>query len=128
MARPIPCPVLYPGTGLLPFPEGGRDTSEKYMFSYLHETDDGVILRVKVQPRASRNEVVGVQGDALKVRITAPPVEGAANTQLLMALAKKLGVPRARLELRSGSTSRLKTIAIQGISAAEVRRRLGGDL
>jgi uncharacterized protein len=98
------------------------------MFSYLRETDDRVILKVKVQPRASRNEVVGVQGDALRVRITAPPVEGAANRHLLMVLAKKLGVPRERLELRSGSTSRLKTIAIQGISAAEVRRLLRDDL
>jgi uncharacterized protein (TIGR00251 family) len=98
------------------------------MFSYLNETDNRVILRVKVQTRASRNEVVGVQGDALRVRITAPPVGGAANRHLLAVLAKKLGVPRDRLELRSGSTSRLKTIAIQGISAAEVRRRLEADL
>ena len=98
------------------------------MFSYLHETEDGVILRVKVQPRASRDEVVGVKGDALKVRITAPPVEGAANTRLLTVLAKKLGIPRGRLELRTGSTSRLKSIIIQEISAAEIRRRLEGDL
>jgi uncharacterized protein (TIGR00251 family) len=98
------------------------------MFSYLHETEDGVIVRVKVQPRASRDELVGVQGDALKVRITAPPVEGAANMRLLTFLAKKLGIPRHRLELRTGSTSRLKTIAIEGISAAEIRRRLGDDL
>lgn len=98
------------------------------MFSYLHETEDGVILRVKVQPRASRDEVVGVQGDALKVRLTAPPVGGAANTRLLTVLAKKLGIPRGRLELRTGPTSRLKSITIQGISAAEVGQRLGGDL
>jgi len=98
------------------------------MASYLHETDDGVILRVRVQPRASRDEVLGAQGDTLKVRITAPPVEGAANTHLLRVLAKKLGVPRGRLELRTGSTSRLKTVAIQGISGAEVRRRLADDL
>jgi uncharacterized protein (TIGR00251 family) len=95
---------------------------------YLQETRDGVILRVKVQPRASRDEVTGVHGDALKVRIAAPPVEGAANIRLVMVLAKKLGVSRGQLELRTGSTSRLKAIAIQGISAAEVRRRLEGDL
>jgi uncharacterized protein (TIGR00251 family) len=95
---------------------------------YLQETRDGVILRVKVQPRASRDEVTGVHGDALKVRIAAPPVEGAANIRLVMVLAKKLGVSRGQLELRTGSTSRLKSIAIQGISAAEVRRRLEGDL
>lgn len=98
------------------------------MFSYLHETEAGVILRVKVQPRASRDEVVGVKGDALKVRITASPVEGAANARLLTVLAKKLRIPRGRLDLRTGSTSRLKSIIIQDISAAEVRRRLEGDL
>jgi uncharacterized protein (TIGR00251 family) len=98
------------------------------MSPYLQETRDGVILRVKVQPRASRDEVTGVHGDALKVRIAAPPVEGVANIHLVTVLAKKLGVSRGRLELRTGSTSRLKSIAIQGISAAEVRRRLEGDL
>ena len=127
MVRPIPWAVFCPGGGLLPFPGGGRETSERHMFSYLHETEDGVILRVKVQPRASRDEVVGVKGDALKVRITAPPVEGAANARLLTVLAKKLGIPRGRLELRTGSTSRLKSIIIQEISAAEIQRRLEGD-
>ena len=97
------------------------------MSSYLQETKDGVVLRVKVQPRASRDEVWGVHGDALKVRITAPPVQGAANTHLLTVLAKKLGVSRSRLDLRTGSTSRLKTVVVQGISAVEVRRRLEGD-
>jgi len=128
MARPTPGPVLHPGAELLPFPGSGREISVRYMFSYLHETDAGVILRVKVQPRASRDEVVGVQGDVVKVRITAAPVAGAANTRLLTVLAKAFGVPRGRLELRTGSTSRLKTIAIQGISGADVRRRLEGDL
>lgn len=98
------------------------------MSPYLQETKDGVILTVKVQPRASRNEVVGIHGDALKVRITAPPVEGVANMQLLTVLAKKLGVPKGRLALRIGSASRLKCVAIQGISAAEAQRRLEDDL
>jgi uncharacterized protein (TIGR00251 family) len=98
------------------------------MSPYLQETRDGVILRVKVQPRASRDEVTGAHGDALKVRIAAPPVAGAANVHLVTILAKKLGVSRGQLELRTGFTSRLKSIAIQGISAAEVRRRLEGDL
>lgn len=91
---------------------------------YVRETEGGVILRVQVQPRASRDEVAGAHGDAIKIRVTSPPVGGAANTHLLALLAKKLGIPRSRLELRSGSTSRLKSIAVQGISAAEVRERL----
>jgi uncharacterized protein (TIGR00251 family) len=94
------------------------------MPSYVRETEGGVILRVQVQPRASRDEVAGAQGDAIKIRITSPPVEGAANTHLVALLAKKLGISRSRLELRTGSRSRLKSIAVHGISAAEVRKRL----
>ena len=98
------------------------------MPSYVHETEGGVILRVQVQPRASRDEVAGAHGDAIKIRVTSPPVEGAANTHLLAFLAKKLGIPRSRLELRAGSRSRLKSIVVQGMSAAEVRKRLGEGL
>jgi len=98
------------------------------MPSYVHETEGGVILRVQVQPRASRDEIAGAHGDAIKIRVTSPPVEGAANTHLLALLAKKLGIPRSRLEFRAGSTSRLKSIAVQGMSAAEVRKRLGEGL
>ncbi len=92
---------------------------------YVRETEGGVILRVQVQARASRDEVAGAHGEAIKIRVTSPPVGGAANTHLVALLAKKLGVPRSRLELRAGSTSRLKSIVVQGISAAEVQELLG---
>jgi uncharacterized protein (TIGR00251 family) len=98
------------------------------MPSFLQETEGGVIIRVHVQPRASRNEVTGAHGDAIKIRVTSPPVGGAANTRLLAFLAKKLGIPRSRLELRAGSTSRVKYIAVREMSAAEVRQRLGEGL
>ena len=94
------------------------------MSSYVKESGDGVILRIQVQPRASRDEVVGPHGDALKIRITAPPVAGAANKHLLKFLAKKLQVARSQMSIASGATSRAKSIAIEGISADEVRQRL----
>ncbi len=94
------------------------------MSSFVSDSKDGVILRIQVQPRASRDEVVGPHGDALKIRITAPPVAGAANKHLLKFLANKLQVAKSQMSIASGATSRAKSIAIEGISAKEVRQRL----
>jgi len=94
------------------------------MSSYLKESGEGVVLKVQVQTRASRDEVVGPHGDSLKVRITAAPVAGAANKHLLKFLAKKLRVARSQMSIASGATSRAKSIAIEGISTEEVRQRL----
>ena len=94
------------------------------MSTYVSESTAGVVLRVQVQTRASKDEVVGPHGDLLKVRITAAPVAGAANKHLLKFLAKKLKIPQGQLSLKSGATSRAKSIAIEGMSADEVRQRL----
>jgi uncharacterized protein (TIGR00251 family) len=91
---------------------------------YVSESTAGVVLRVQVQTRASKDEVVGPHGDLLKVRITAAPVAGAANKHLLKVLAKKLKIPQGQLSVKSGTTSRAKSIAIEGMSADEVRQRL----
>jgi len=83
-----------------------------------------VTLGVRVIPRAKKNETVGVQEGALRIRLTAPPVEGAANKALIDFLAQKLGVRRRQVEIISGVKSRSKVIRISGLSPAEVRRRL----
>jgi uncharacterized protein (TIGR00251 family) len=83
------------------------------------------VLRFYVQPRASRTEVVGWHGDAIKVRLAAPPVDGAANAALLTFLADILAVPRTSVHLISGNTSRRKRIAITGRSVEEAHRALG---
>jgi uncharacterized protein (TIGR00251 family) len=90
---------------------------------YVSESTSGVIIKVQVQTRASRDEVVGPHGDLLKVRITAAPVAGAANKHLLKFLAKQLKIPQSNLSLKSGGTSKNKSIFIQGITGAEVRER-----
>jgi uncharacterized protein (TIGR00251 family) len=92
--------------------------------SFMHESDQGVILRVQVQARASRDEVVGVHGNALKVRITAAPVEGAANRHLLKFLAGQLGIRSGQMTIQSGRTSKVKHIVVRELSAAEVEHRL----
>jgi uncharacterized protein (TIGR00251 family) len=83
----------------------------------------GLVVRVgvHVQPRASRSEIVGVHGSALKVRIQAPPVDGAANDALVTLLAERLGVPRRAVRVVGGVTSRAKTVEIDGTTEDAVR-------
>jgi uncharacterized protein len=88
-------------------------------------TATGVHLWLRIQPRASREEVVGVSGDAIRIRLTAPPVDGAANEALVRFLAVRLEVPRSAVELVSGLTGRTKLVAVAGLSAEETGRRLG---
>jgi uncharacterized protein (TIGR00251 family) len=83
------------------------------------------VLHLHVQPRASRTEVVGWHGDAIKIRLAASPVDGAANAVLLTFLADSLNVPRASIRLVSGSRSRRKRVAITGRSVEEAYRALG---
>ena len=89
-------------------------------------TEDGVAFAVRVVPRASRNEIVGIHGDALKIRLTAPPVEGRANEALIAFLAQRLGVRKSQVEIVVGVTSRRKMIRVSGLLAQEVGERLLG--
>ncbi|NPV91447.1 MAG: YggU family protein [Firmicutes bacterium] len=90
----------------------------------IKEVEGGVQIKIRVQPRASKNEVVGWMDDSLKVRLTAPPVEGEANALLLKYLAERLGVPRSSLQLVSGLSSRSKVVKVQGMTGEELARRL----
>ena len=81
-------------------------------------------LAVLVQPRASRNEIVGRQGDAVKVRLTAPPVEGAANKALVAFLAEALGVRRSEVRVTSGEHARQKVVVFASLTDAELSERL----
>jgi uncharacterized protein (TIGR00251 family) len=80
------------------------------------------VLRISlhVQPRAKKTEIVGVHGDALKVKVAAPPVEGAANEALVEYFAAFLSVPRSRVQLGRGDKSRKKVIEVQDVSAAQL--------
>ena len=78
------------------------------------KTATGAMFRVRVQPGASKNEIVGLQEDALKIRISAPPVEGKANKALVQFLAEQLTVKRSQVEILSGHATRRKTIHVVG--------------
>jgi len=73
-------------------------------------------VKIKVQPRASKNEIKGVQGDALKVRLTSPPVDGAANSACQSFFAEILDIPKNQVNIVAGQTSRNKTLLIEGLS------------
>ncbi len=93
----------------------GERTGEK--------TGPAVYLRVHVQPRASSNSVAGLrgeEGDSLKIRLTAPPVEGEANRALIDFLSRLLGVKKSQVELKEGKKSRTKRVLIKGVSLEEV--------
>ena len=94
----------------------------------LTQTRDGVILPVRVAPRAARNAFAGVAEGALRVRLAAPPVEGAANRALLAFLADTLGLPKGGLEIARGERGRQKLIRVRGLTAEEVYLRLAPAL
>ncbi len=78
-------------------------------------TRDGICLRVKVQPRSSRKGIEGVSGDTVKVYLTSPPAEGAANAQLIEVLAETLGVKKSAVHIVKGLSSRQKLVEIRGV-------------
>ena len=88
------------------------------------DTPSGATFSVKVHPRAKKNAITGELGDALKLALTAPPVDGAANEACIRFLAELLQVPRASVTIATGETSRQKLIRVTGLTAAEVERRL----
>jgi uncharacterized protein (TIGR00251 family) len=92
--------------------------------SWLSEAADGVVLRLHVVPGASRPGVAGVHGDALRVRVDAPAVEGAANRALVRLLAALLGVRPSSVEVVAGATGRRKRVRVAGVAAERVRERL----
>lgn len=90
----------------------------------LRETSDGASFSVRVHPRAKKNAITGELGDALKVALTAPPVEGKANQACIDFFAKLLEVPRSSVTIAAGQTSRNKVIRVAGLSAVEIEKRL----
>lgn len=90
----------------------------------IHVTTGGCSFAVRVHPRSKKNAITGELGDALKVALTAPPIEGRANEACIEFLAKLLRLPRSSVAILSGETSRNKVIRVSGLRADELRARL----
>jgi len=88
--------------------------------NWLHPTEDGCIVVVKVTPRANRSEILGADPDWLRVRLMAPPVDGKANAELVAFFSKSFNVPKSAVEILTGSASRLKRIRLRGVSSGAV--------
>jgi uncharacterized protein (TIGR00251 family) len=93
--------------------------------SPVQATATGVLVRLRIQPRASVDRLEGVHGDQLRLRLTAPPVGGAANAACIAFLAKILGVSRRHVQLQAGAKSRDKLVHITGVTPAQVAKALG---
>ena len=92
--------------------------------AYVRDSPRGAVLSLRVIPRSSSNAVAGIRGDALKVRVTAPPVDSAANAEVTHFLAAVLGVSRGSVQLLRGDTGRQKQVLVTGMTAQQVGERL----
>jgi uncharacterized protein (TIGR00251 family) len=90
----------------------------------VRESTKGITLAVKIQPRAQKNAVTGVVGEALKLALTAPPVEGRANQAVVEFVAELFRIPRSSVTIASGLSSRNKVIRLTGVGRPEVEQRL----
>ena len=90
----------------------------------IRETAAGAVFKIRVVPRASHSGVAGTQGDALKLRLNAPPVEGKANDECIRLLAEILGVRKTQVTIIAGHAARTKTVAVKGIRAEALAARL----
>jgi uncharacterized protein len=93
----------------------------------IRAVENGITISLRVQPRASRTQVDGIQNGALRLRISAPPVDGAANTAIIDFLRKQLKVRKSDIEIIQGETSRTKVVFVGGISEFEAKAALGLD-
>ena len=91
----------------------------------LESADGGIRLRLRIQPRASRTEVAGLHGDTIRIRLSAPPVDGAANAELVRFLAEVLHVPTRAVEIIAGHSGRHKTVRILGVDRTAAAVALG---
>ena len=93
----------------------------------IRDTEDGITISLRVQPRSPRTKVDGVHDGAIRLRVSAPPVEGAANAAIIDFLRKQLGVRKSDITIIQGETSRQKVVAVVGIDARGARKALDLD-
>lgn len=100
------------------------DLSSSVVHSFVKDWQGGVLLTIFVQPKASRTAWVGIHGDAVKIRIAASPVDGAANRELIRFLAEELSIPRTAIDIHSGAGGRRKRLCVKGTTAVHLAAHL----
>ncbi|MBX3370327.1 MAG: YggU family protein [Nitrospira sp.] len=102
----------------------GRESRASAVEQAVRTTPEGAVISVHVQPKASRTQCAGLHGGAIKIRVAAPPSDGAANEELCRFLARACDLPLSAVEILSGASSRQKRVLVRGRSAAQVRAQL----
>jgi len=113
-----------PKDGSLPLGGTARSAKGAPIYAWLRQGPQHVMLTLHIQPGAKKTELAGEYGDALKIRLAAPPVDGKANACLLDFLAERLGVAKRQVVLVSGESARAKRVRVEGMDAESVRRKL----
>jgi len=104
------------------------DASSKKDFTFIEETPKGIFLRVRLQPRSSKNSVEGVANGSLRLKLTAPPVEGSANKALIEYLSELTGAKKSAISIESGLKSRDKRVRVEGISTEELQSAFAASI
>lgn len=91
------------------------------MMQVIQKRSDGIIMRIAVQPKSSKNMIAGIHGDAIKIKLTAPPADNAANKMCIEYIADWLSVPKSRVEILSGQTGRKKNILIRCLDESSIQ-------
>ncbi len=95
---------------------------------WIKELSEDLLISINVQPRSSKTEIIGIQDHALKIKLTSPPVEGAANSLLIKFISKELGIAKSRIKLKSGEKSRQKKIIIEEMSEKGFLEKMEGKI
>jgi uncharacterized protein len=117
--------IRYDAAGPMSKPEESGSVGEWSRLA-ITERAEGVRISVQVRPRSSRSAIVGVREGALDVSLTAPPVDGAANAELVKLLSRALDVRQSDVQIALGASGRSKVVAVRGLKEAEARERLAG--
>ena len=95
---------------------------------WIKELSEGLLISINVQPRSSKTEIIGMHQNSLKIKLTSPPVEGAANSLLIKFISKELGIAKSKIVLKSGEKSRQKKLIIKGCSKEEIIQKLATNI
>ncbi len=96
--------------------------------SWIKELSEGLLISINVQPRSSKTEIIGMHQNSLKIKLTSPPVEGAANSLLIKFISKELGIAKSKIVLKSGKKSRSKRLILNGCSKEEVIQKFAANI
>ena len=96
--------------------------------SWIKELSEGLLISIYVQPGSSKTEIIGMHQNSLKIKLTSPPVEGAANSLLIKFISKELGIAKSKIVLKSGEKSRSKRLILKGCSKKKVIQKFAANI